>query len=130
MGVKWYGEIRTQEITRELRRRLNECGRECVKYATSHMKPQATAGTGRRRRGLNPSKPGEFPKRVTGHLARHIRFEVATGPRIRLRMRWGTSVPYGRYLDEGTTRMKARPWISLTMRALFNKLTGIMGEGM
>lgn len=48
----------------------------------------------------NPSAPGEFPRKVTGHLRRNVLAEF--DPAI-LTSRVGTNVPYGKFLELGTS---------------------------
>lgn len=59
--------------------------------------PQEVAGTGVNRRGLDPSKPGEYPKRVSGRLIRSMswRFESDLVALV------GTSLGYGAALELG-----------------------------
>jgi phage gpG-like protein len=52
------------------------------------------------------SRPGSAPFKQTGHLRRSITWEVNG-----LVGRVGTSLPYGRALELGTGRMRARPFI-------------------
>ena len=60
--------------------------------------------------GSNPSAPSEPPKRVTGTLRSSIAQDVrADGSDVVARI--GTNVPYGRYLEQGTRKMAARPYL-------------------
>lgn len=66
----------------------------------------------------NPSRPGGYPGIRTGHLRNSIH---AVHPRAvsqrrggRISAKYGTRVRYGRYLEYGTRRMLARPWLSRT----------------
>jgi hypothetical protein len=64
-------------------------------------------------RGSQPSAPGEYPRKVTGWLRKNIQSEYS---RANLTSRVGTNVPYGKWLETGTSRMAARPWMSLGLR--------------
>lgn len=69
-----------------------------------------------------PSAPGEPPHRRTGRLRASVAREVvregsATVGRV------GTNVKYGRWLELGTSRMAARPWLR---RALVEMRPAIM----
>jgi hypothetical protein len=75
-------------------------------------------GTQRRRVGLDPSKPGEPPKKVTGHLQRMIMHEL---DRSKGKARVGTNVVYGKFLELGTRIMRRRPWLSRGVRWLLAK---------
>jgi HK97 gp10 family phage protein len=49
----------------------------------------------------------------TGHLRRNVQMEM---DRQRIEARVGTNVVYGRYLEFGTSKMAARPWLSRGFR--------------
>ncbi len=55
-----------------------------------------------------PSAPGQPPNTDTGRLVASIFAEIESGG---LGARVGTDVRYGRYLEFGTSRMAARPWL-------------------
>jgi hypothetical protein len=61
---------------------------------------------GRRIYGAQRSKPGEAPRKQTGHLRRSVTYEV-----IGQSGRVGTNLLYGMWLELGTRLMKARPWL-------------------
>lgn len=74
-----------------------------------------TDANGKLRRGRERAKPhrasaeGQYPMNDTGRLATSIAVE---NPAIgRMRGAVGTDVMYGRYLEFGTSRMRARPWL-------------------
>lgn len=56
--------------------------------------------------GAIRSRPGEPPRKQLGHLRRSVAREV-----VSLKGRVGTNVKYGRWLELGTGRMAARPWL-------------------
>jgi len=60
-----------------------------------------------------PSAPGSPPRKRTGTLQKSVAFEVSwmnLGEPVFL-VRVGTNVPYGRFLEYGTRKMAARPWL-------------------
>jgi HK97 gp10 family phage protein len=66
------------------------------------------------RLGRDPSRPGEPPKKVTVRLQKSIASTVGVeGKEVVLAV--GTNVRYGRYLEGGTSRMAARPWLRPTV---------------
>lgn len=71
----------------------------------------------KRQRGVytNTSRPGEPPHKRTGWLQRHVIFEL---DRKNLRSRVGLSVNaiYGLFLELGTRKMAARPWLMATLK--------------
>ena len=60
-----------------------------------------------------PSQPGQFPGYQTRNLARSVTVEKRAANRVAM----GSPVFYGKYLEYGTSRMAARPWVvrSFTM---------------
>lgn len=62
-----------------------------------------------RRDGSRASAPGQFPMSDTGRLANSVEFNLPTAGRLTGEV--GTNVIYGRYLEFGTSRMAARPWL-------------------
>lgn len=60
------------------------------------------------------SRPGQPPNTDTGRLAQSIKFDFEDNG---LTGMVGTNVKYGRYLEFGTDKMEARPWLSTAVRA-------------
>lgn len=61
------------------------------------------------RRTHTASAPGQYPASDTGRLLGSVRMELPTSARLVGRV--GTAVDYGAYLEFGTSRMTARPWL-------------------
>lgn len=59
-------------------------------------------------RKVKVSDPGDPPNTDTGRLARSIKFEIEGNGLIG---RVGTNLKYGAFLEFGTQRMDARPWL-------------------
>lgn len=72
------------------------------------------------------SRPGDYPRRRTGHLRKLIDSELGEDGRGQF-VRVGTNVPYGKYLELGTYKMRARPWMKLTNRETMAELRRILG---
>ena len=125
MGLRWYGDERLKEIRQEMTRRISRAGMTLVQYTLRHMGQQSTRGKGKNMRGLNPSRPGEFPRRVTQHLARNIDWETYTD---RIGGRWGTNVKYGAIMERAGGKRR-RPWMSLANRALRRRIRSILAGG-
>lgn len=91
-------------------------------YAKQHISGGGRSGRTYRRRSVThqASAPGEFPKTDTGQLVGSLFFRVASD---KLSAFFGTKLAYGRYLEFGTSRMRARPWLAPTFRALKDKIT-------
>lgn len=119
--MKWFGGAIQKQIRVEMRGRLTAAG----EIYSGHAKQQIARRTNRD--GKRPSAPGEFPKQQKGWLHPRIVFEIdATG----LSGRWGTNVPYGRFLEEGTRFMRRRPWMSVTNRRMQSRVRRIMTRPM
>lgn len=86
------------------REKISVPGRTFVASTTKSGKKRVVRG----KLGSNPSKPGEAPHKQTGRL----RVSVATeyDPDT-LTARVGTNVKHGKFLELGTSRMAARPWL-------------------
>lgn len=70
------------------------------------------------------SAPGNPPYKQTGHLRRSIAWEVLQRPGIIGRV--GTNLKYGRYLELGTKRLKARPYLRPGLRDATPAIRAIM----
>ena len=123
---KWYGEAVKQKVDREIDKRIKRACHVIADHARENMKrSQATAGTGTKKRGLDPSKPGEYPKKVTGHLRRNVRWEY--DPSIKTgRVGVGADAEYGKHLELGTRKMQRRPWLSRAVAETLTKVRNIL----
>lgn len=61
------------------------------------------------KRTVNVSRPGDSPNTDTGRLVQSIKFDFKDGGVIG---RVGTNLKYGKWLEFGTSKMDARPWLS------------------
>lgn len=64
--------------------------------------------------GSRASAPGEFPMSDTGRLANNVDMILATPAKLSAKV--GTNIIYGAYLEFGTSRMAARPWLERSLR--------------
>ena len=108
--LKWYGS----QVKTRLRGITGKRVRRAVIFLASAIKKelgrsQPTRGVGAAKVGLDPSRPGEYPKKVMGHLRRGIAWEYDAGS---MTGRVGTNVEYGKFLELGTRKMARRPWLS------------------
>lgn len=67
---------------------------------------------------------GGNPFKVTGRLAGSVTHEVDTEA---LQARVGTPVPYGAWLQKGTRKMAARPWVKIAYNACIGSIKKILG---
>src|SRR5690606_28863132 len=79
--------------------------------------------------GLDPSKPGEPPKKITGQLQNSMAGNVVEEPN-EIRGEVGSSLEKAEYLETGTSKMKARPYMRPTMMEEKDKLVQIVAKGL
>jgi HK97 gp10 family phage protein len=90
-------------------------------YAKQKIQGGGRGGRVYRRRSVarQSSAPGEFPKSDSGQLVGSLFFKISSD---KLRAFFGTKLAYGRYLEFGTSRMQARPWLRPTFKANREKI--------
>jgi len=109
------------KIERQLISRLKRAAGEWRRTAVQNM---GTPNNG----GKNPGAPGAYPNRGTRQGGGHLRRNINAGDVDRRRMviQVGTNVKYGKFLEEGTKKMAARPWVTLTNQKTRAKIARIM----
>lgn len=122
----WYGDKVYQEISEQVIKNLDAA----AIYLTSKVKQNINESQpykkyGKFRKGLDPSKPGEFAKKVSGFLQKSIAWERESD-NIR---RVGSNVKYGKYLEFGTSKMGARPSLNKTLADEQEQLMKILHKG-
>lgn len=68
------------------------------------------------------SAPGEPPRKRTGTLQKSVASEVSISA-DELVIRVGSNVPYARFLEYGTRKMPARPWLRPGLAEMEDRLT-------
>ncbi len=112
MHFDWFGEQYLSDLEKHFQKQLKAAAIYLVSKIREKIDvAQEVAGKGVRRRGLDPSKPNEPPKRVLGRLLRSISWEF-TGD---FTAGVGTSLLYGLFLELGTVWTAARPYIRSTL---------------
>jgi hypothetical protein len=123
MTVKWNGDAAANEIREELTRRLHRCAILVHNRAKKLLSLPGTTKAirsfsywygGRKRTarkkgnvyGAVVSQPGEPPRKQLGTLRQKVVWEV-----VGLVARVGMDQKYGRWLELGTRKMAARPWL-------------------
>ena len=114
--MKWHGEKFKAKVHGEYGKRLTMAAIEWTRTARAKM-----SGTGAR------SMAFMYPLKQTGHLRRNIDYEV---DRINLKARVGTNVEYGKFLQKGTSKMRRRPWITLTNIVTFFRIRKLLTKKM
>jgi hypothetical protein len=82
--------------------------------------------------GAFPSSPGEPPRKQTGRLQGSITWELSRRGLFGrgLMARVGTNLEYGRYLENGTRRMRPRPWLKRSLDAVRPQIKMILSRPM
>ncbi|MDN3273389.1 hypothetical protein QWJ07_03980 [Frankia sp. RB7] len=113
-------------LQRPITAALLQSAAEMQAYAVPKI--QKNSGTGRTykrgRRTHIASSSGEFPNTDTGALVAAMRFEEQ-GP---FSVIWGAFIRYAKYLEFGTSRMAARPFIRPTFKMFQAKATKRVGD--
>ncbi len=86
-------------------------------YFTSQLRTELNVAqpykrsSGGRYRGLNPSRPGGYPHKLSGQLQKSITWKLDNKT---MTLEVGSNLkPYPAMLESGTRYMKPRPWLSL-----------------
>lgn len=142
MPVLWYGEQAKQEIRRLIARQLTAAAIVVKRRAKELLSLPGTTQAIRRMSyhygdrsysvgkrgtvyGSVVSEPGEPPRKQTGRLRASVAHEV---DRQRLIARVGTNVDYGRWLELGTSKMAARPWLRRALYESAVQVRAILGR--
>lgn len=75
----------------------------------------------------DPSKPGEPPRKRTGWLQRNVVYRIDEKNLTSL-VGINENAPYGLYLELGTTRMEARPWLFSTAQKCLPRMRDIITQ--
>ncbi len=119
------------DLGKEMKRRIT---RSAIVVSREAKKLISTPGTGKRaksgrgkrkgstRYGLLRSKPGAPPLKQTGRLRSSVAHEVVSDDMARV----GTNVDYGKFLELGTRKMAARPWLVRSLDAMRPAIAAIL----
>jgi len=105
-----------------------------LRGGTRKQKTKYNRYKARRRRFYIPSAPGQAPHKDTGHLRMNVRKEtnkasMTTNGPWTAEARVGTNVPYGKWLEFGTRKMRARPWLRRTLNENIGEIRRLLGYG-
>lgn len=136
--LTWDGDRARARIEAELTRRLQRAAKVVWGRAKQLINVDGTgvratsAGKGKARKrkgsliyGADPSKPGDPPHKQRGHLLRSVAWEVSG-----LVARIGTNLDYGRFLELGTVKMAARPWLRRALNETRDEVKRILSAPM
>jgi len=77
-------------------------------------------------KGEDPSGPGSPPKKITGSLQRSVAHEMGPG---RQEAFVGSNIDYALFLELGTSKMAARPFLRSTLMKERDTIAKIMATG-
>ena len=122
-GKKVFGRTKAETVIRMGQAVLFVQGQ--TKQLLNRSQPLRTLSSGIRV-GLDPSKPGEPPKRVEGSLLRSITTQVEVTTK-KIIGRVGTNISYARFLELGTSRIRQRPYLRPALSKSQPALKKILG---
>ncbi len=105
-----------EEIRRGIRSALYFAGRDLKKTASDNIK-RTKAGrvySTKSGRSYRASQPGESPANVTGNLRRSLNFTVKGSDQLEFGY---DGVEYGKFLEDGTSKIDPRPALMIAIRA-------------
>ena len=117
MGVtyRWHGD----DVMKVIRKNTTKSVARAAVYTQGVMrKVLSRSGQGRKHYGMSykSSAPGQPPTVQTGTLRRSVQADFRNLQKRNPRARVGPGVFYARFLEEGTRRMRPRPFRDLTIR--------------
>lgn len=114
---KWRWPNIRGELRAQVRARLRLAG----EVAASRIRQNISQPT----RTLGPSLPGAFPHADTGSLRKSVTYRI---DETELSCRVGSDIEYAPYLELGTSKMDARPFVTPTIRSLRSQLSKIFNR--
>lgn len=117
--MTWHGDVFRAEVKAEMGRRLNVAAVLVSNRAKQLISTDGTGvgDNGNLIYGANPSTPGSPPNVQHGRLRGSVAWEIVNGV-----ARVGTNVKYGRWLELGTAKMAARPWLRRALLEMKSKI--------
>lgn len=110
MPVRWNDDEVRKLVHKRVRANMREVGQLLRdKVVQKITRPQARRVSAGRATGLDPSKPGEPPKIVTGRLRAAQSWDVFDRGPLEVVARVGSTIEYQRWLELGTRKMRPRP---------------------
>ncbi len=122
----WSGDDFVEKVNAQVQQNLKKAGFFGVNELKKALnRGQPTKKVGGRLIGLAPSLPGEYPKKVTGKFQRSIVF-ITQGDVLTI----GSNLDgYPKFLNYGTRKMAARPWMSLFFNSNVDFISNIILTG-
>lgn len=114
VSIEWNGDQFMELLLREMQKRLAVAGEAIRAAAVKSL---------RRTKYPPASMPGAVPAWRTGHLFRSV-FSDPNPSELAVRV--GTPVRYALYLELGTSKMAARPWLRPALMESEKRIISIM----
>lgn len=113
------GEQLHTAIERGVRQGLYMTGKAYSRHCKDELKKPKNGRVyrvklGKRRVTYRASAPGEYPAKLTGALRRSVDFRILGAATLEFGA-GGLDVPYAKWLEEGTSKMAARPYLRPTI---------------
>jgi HK97 gp10 family phage protein len=120
-------KVKVKRLDGDFRRGIRlgfwETGKDFVKIASEQIKRKKT-GTpykrilGKRKVVIRAGAAGDYPANITGANRRSLDFKVQGGDELE----FGAGKKYSPFLERGTSKMAARPFLQPTVKKNINKL--------
>jgi phage gpG-like protein len=130
--IEWHGNEFNEELEQSLAKNIEAAAiyfKEKVKRAigvTGNPYRYAIGAKGPWYRNENPSAPGYPPHKMLGDLQRSIAHEMSEDKQTAF---VGTNLEYGYYLEVGTRKMEARPYLRSTLEKEQATIAKIVATG-
>lgn len=116
INVRWYGPQVIEKTEVDIKKRMIAAAILVANHAkTLISEPYPPV-----------SMPGEPPHRRTGRLRASVAWDVGITDHLYAKV--GTNIRYGKYLELGTSRMAARPWLRRAMIEKTPEIRRILGQ--
>ena len=131
MSVEWKGDQFVHDLEKHLGDNLEKAAiffKEKVKEALNRSQDyeRYVGKAGIYYHGNDPSHQGEAPKKITGSLQRSIAHAMSAD---RKQAFVGSNVDYALWLELGTSKMQARPFLRPTLEGVRDDIAKIIATG-
>lgn len=126
--LQWHGD----EAIRTIDAASDESVQRAAVYFWERLQDElgvsAKVGRGTKKKDYAASAPGEPPRKRTGWLQRHVLWLFEQSYHW-ARVGLSANAIYGLYLEFGTKRMLARPWLFATLRKYQDQIRAHLENG-
>lgn len=134
--IEWNGEQWTREMREQYRKNITAAAIYLVNVIKADISQPGTLRYSvipggkyiKTIRNFTHSIPGNPPYLQTGLLRSSIAWEFIKGPSNTELARVGTNLKYGLYLEKGTRKMAARPYLEVNVRKHASTISAILTQ--